>query len=59
MYQTQEDSIKEFNQKNALTIRMIILIGSVAIVKANIARGGPNAIKAKPQKSISAIFSLT
>lgn len=51
-----EDSNSEFNQKKVLTMRMIILIGSVAIVKANIAKGGPNTIKAKPKKSTRAII---
>lgn len=45
------------SQKNALTIKMMILMGSIAILKVNIANGGPNAKKAHPKKSITVILS--
>lgn len=49
----KSDDIKnDSSQKKALAIRIIILIGSLAIVKANIARGGPNARNVQPKNSI-------
>ena len=40
---------------NYLAIRIIIRIGSLEMVKANIARAGPNAINAQPKNSSKAI----
>jgi len=36
-------------------MRIIILIGSLVIVSKNIAKGGPNAIKAHPKNSNKAM----
>lgn len=51
-----DDNNKEINQKKALAISIIILIGSAATVNVNIANGGPKAKKAQPKKSITVIL---
>lgn len=57
-YQSIDDSSREMSQKKALAIRIIILMGSAAMVKVNMASGGPKARKAQPKKSITVIFPL-
>jgi len=43
-------------KKKALTINIIILMGSAAMVNINMASGGPKARQAQPKKSITVIF---
>ena len=57
-YHTIDDTSREDNQKNALAISIIILIGSTATVSANIAKGGPKAKKVHPKKSMRVILKL-
>lgn len=56
VYQSTDDKSKEISQKKALAISIIIFIGSLAIVNANMANGGPKAKEAQPKKSITVIF---
>lgn len=51
-----DDSKKEINQKKELAINIMIRMGSIAIVKVNIAKGGPKANKAHPKKSMTVIL---
>lgn len=44
------------SQPNAAAIIIMILIGSLAIVKANITRGGPKASKEQLKNSARVIF---
>lgn len=46
----------EFDNKPYLAMRMMIRIGSLAMVKRNMASGGPNARNAQPKNSRRAIF---
>lgn len=55
-YQIVEDKSKEMSQKNALTMNMITRIGSTAIVRVNMAKGGPKAKQAQPKKSAIVIL---
>lgn len=57
-YQSTDDSSRAMSQKKALAINMIILMGSAAMVNANMASGGPKARQAQPKKSITVIFPL-
>lgn len=54
-----EDRSSDTSQKKPAAIRMIILIGSCAIVKVNIAMDGPNAKKAHPKNSATVIVTLS
>ena len=54
---------EESKHATYLDIRIIILIGSLAMVKMNIAKGGPNARKPHPKNSmtvmIAAVYSYS
>lgn len=49
--QMNDDSKSEQSHTNAAATRIIIRIGSCAMVIVNIANGGPNARKAQPKNS--------
>lgn len=51
MNQMNDDSKSEQSHTNAAATRIIIRIGSWAMVIVNIANGGPNARKAQPKNS--------
>jgi len=55
-YQSTDDNSRDISQKKALTINMIILMGSAAMVNINMASGGPKARQAQPKKSMTVIF---
>ena len=59
MNHKSDDNKNDSSQKKALAIRIIILIGSLTIVKVNIARGGPNARNVQPKNSIIVIAEKT
>lgn len=53
-----EESSRARSQKNPAAIRIIIRIGSWAIVNVNIAIAGPNAMKAHPKNSATVIGNV-
>lgn len=53
-----DDNSSEHSQKNAAATNIIIRIGSLAIVNANIASGGPNAKNEQPKNSGTVIFLI-
>lgn len=55
--QTKDDSNREHSQKNAAATKIIIRMGSWAIVNVNIANGGPNAKNVQPKNSGTVIFT--
>lgn len=54
--QTSDESSNEHNHINAAATKMIIRIGSCAIVIINIASGGPKAKKTPPKNSGTVIM---
>lgn len=62
MNQTREESNSEQSHKNAAATKMMIRIGSCAMVILNMANAGPNARKAQPKNSgnviVKYVFSL-
>jgi len=53
-----DERSKDSSQKKALRIRIITRTGSGAIVKTNMARAGPYAVKAHPKKAVTVILML-
>lgn len=56
---TNDDRSNAQSHKNAAAIKIIIRIGSCAIVIVNIANGGPNAKNAHPKNSGNVIASIS
>lgn len=58
MNHTNDDNSSEQSHTNAAATRMIIRMGSCAMVMLNMANGGPKARNAQPKNSGIVIFDL-
>lgn len=58
MNQMNDESKSEQSHTNAAATKMMIRIGSCAMVMVNIAKAGPNVRKAQPKNSGKVIFSF-
>lgn len=56
--QTNDDNKSEQSHTNAAATKIMIRIGSCAMVMVNIAKAGPNVRKAQPKNSGKVILSL-
>ena len=57
MAQRAEEKSSASSQKKAEAIMMITFIGSLAMVKMNMATGGPNAMNVQPKNSHSVMMA--